>query len=348
MTVALVLAFGALVSLHATSGGEPAENDRDAGYDLDHVVRETGTKLQWDPYRGIGTLWNGKTSVSFRPGSSIVLEDYQTKHHIPGIERRDGALRFSEEAVETFKSIFAVPDRPAEARRVGAIFVDPGHGGRDPGTIGRHTVDGELFEIKEKDIVLDIAHQLVDLLEERYGDREVVMSRTDDTYLTLEERTEAANSVPIREGEVVLFVSIHANASLNSRASGFEVWYLSPEVPRDGLVTQTSAGVKDPQLLSLLNTIRDEELTIESILLAQSVLEGLDKTVGEHTGNRGIKKESWYVVREAKMPSILVEVGFVTNKEEALLLAEDEYLNKLAHGIYTGIHNFVKDFERQE
>jgi len=348
VTVALALAFGTLAPLHGTSGGETVEKNREARYGLDHVVRETGTKLQWDPYRGIGTLWNGETSVSFRPGSSIALENYQTKHHIPGIERHDGVLRFSEGAVETFKSIFAVPDEPTEERRVGAIFVDPGHGGRDPGTIGRHTVNGELFEIKEKDIVLDIAHQLAGLLEDRYRDRAIVMSRTGDTYLTLEERTEWANSVPIHPGEVVLFVSIHANASLNSRASGFEVWYLSPEVPRDGLVTPTSAGVKDPQLLSLLNTIRDEELTIESILLAQSVLEGLDETVGEHTGNRGIKKESWYVVREAKMPSILVEVGFVTNKEEALRLAEDEYLNKLAHGIYTGIHNFIKDFERRE
>lgn len=337
-----------LVALLGLWGAPVLEAGEDRAYDLDHVVQETGTRLQWDPYREIGTLWNGRTSVSFRPGSSVVLEDYRTEHRIAGIERHNGSLRFSAEAVESFKSIFATPEPSEDGPTVGAIFVDPGHGGKDPGTIGRHEIDGELFEIHEKDIVLDIAHHLVGLLKRRYGDREIVMSRSDDTYLTLEQRTEAANSVPIRDGEVILFVSVHANASLNSRASGFEVWYLSPEVPRDGLVTQASAGVNDPQLLSLLNTIRDEELTIESILLAQSVLEGLDSRVGAFTGNRGIKKESWYVVREAKMPSILVEVGFVTNKEEALLLADGEYLNKLAHGIYNGVNNFIEDFERRE
>ncbi len=337
-----------LFGLSGVAALEAGEAGEDGSYDLDHVVQETGTRLQWDPYREIGTLWNGSTSVRFRPGSSVVLEDYRTEHRIAGIERHNGSLRFSAEAVESFKSIFAMPDPPEDGPRVGAIFVDPGHGGKDPGTIGRHEIDGELFQIREKDIVLGISHKLVGLLEQRYRDREIVMSRKDDTYLTLEERTEAANSVSIREGEVILFVSVHANASLNSRASGFEVWYLSPEVPRDGLVTQASAGVNDPQLLSLLNTIRDEELTIESILLAQSVLRGLDATVGEFTDNRGIKKESWYVVREAKMPSILVEVGFVTNEEEALLLADDEYLNKLARGIYNGVNNFVKDFERRE
>ncbi len=317
-------------------------------YALDHVIRETGTRLQWDPYREIGTLWNGETSVSFRPGNSVVLEDFTTKHRVPGITRQNGALVFSATALETFKGIFAVPERPADGRRVGAIFIDPGHGGKDPGTIGRHARENGMFEIREKNIVLKISHRLVDLLKRQYGDREIVMSRTDDTYLTLEERTEAANNVPIRDGEVIVFVSVHANASLNSRASGFEVWYLSPEVPRDGLVTRTSAGFNDPDLVSLLNTIRDEELTIESILLAQSVLNGLEATIGGFTDNRGIKKESWYVVREAKMPSILVEVGFVTNEAEALLLGDAEYLNKVAHGIYTGVKNFIEDFERQE
>ena len=95
----------------------------------------------------------------------------------------------------------------------------------------------------------------------------------------------------------------------------------------------------------ILNVLLEEEYAIESVRLARFVLDGFDETVGELSQNRGIREESWFVVRKAKMPSVLIELGYVTNEEEATLLADPSYLQKLAEGIYTGIRRFVTSFE---
>ena len=255
---------------------------------------------------------------------------------------RDDELLFPEEFLALTRRVFP-PVVPT--RRVRAIFIDPGHGGRDPGAIGRHTVGEEQLQLNEKDVVLEIGTRLAALLRRRYPDKEIIMSRAEDVYLTLEERTQRANALETGGNEAVVFVSIHANASLNREASGFEVWYLPTEVRRDGLVSAERLGVDDPDLLSILNTLREEEITLESVLLARNVLAGLDARIGEVSPNRGLREESWYVVRNARMPSILVEVGFITNREEFLRLRDEAYLLRLTEGVYTGIENFVRSFE---
>ena len=171
------------------------------------------------------------------------------------------------------------------------------------------------------------------------------MSRDTDRYLTLEERTTIANSIETDSDETVIFVSIHANASLNRGAMGFEVWFLPPEFRRRDLVNPEQAGIDDPDLLSILNTMREEEITIESILLARNVLAGMESMIGDRSPNRGLREENWYVVRNAKMPSILVEVGFVTHPEEARRLERGDYLQEITQGIYIGITNFVRSYE---
>ena len=99
------------------------------------------------------------------------------------------------------------------------------------------------------------------------------------------------------------------------------------------------------EILPILNTMLEEEYTVESILLARNILEGIDGMVGDRTENRGLKEETWFVVRKAKMPSILIELGFVTNKEEAELLADKNYLMKMSEGIYNGVVDFIIYFE---
>ena len=144
----------------------------------------------------------------------------------------------------------------------------------------------------------------------------------------------------------MIFVSLHANASLNRDARGFEVWFLPPTYRRTGLVAPDQVGTDDPDLLQILNTMREEEITLESVLLARNVLAGMEAAVGTVAPNRGLREESWHVVRNVRMPSILVEVGFVTNASEARLLRDEAHLNLLSGGIYTGIANFVDSFER--
>ncbi len=316
----------------------------DSSVTVDNVLSETGARLQWDAARQVGVFWKGYTRISFRYGTGYAVVNDRDIMPLESTVRPDGTLVFDASSAAALRARL-IPQADQERRRISAIFIDPGHGGRDPGTIGRHKVAGELLEIQEKDIVLDVSLRLRELLQASFPDRDIVMSRKDDVYLTLDQRTDLANAIQTGGNENVLFVSIHANASLNSRASGVEVWYLTPEFRRPGLIDAERVGVSDSEVLSILNTMREEEITIESVLLARSILSSIYSEVGNQSPNRGLKKEAWYVVREAKMPSVLVELGFVTNREEALRLADEHYLQRLAHGIYNGIVQFISGFE---
>ncbi len=310
---------------------------------LSQLLERTEARLQWDPYRGQGALVRGTDVLAFSLSSNAALVNFRQSVAVPAARREGGELRFTRDFLDLALRVFPPPP---QRRRIAAFFIDPGHGGKDPGALGRiGGGDAESREIREKDVVLDVALRLKDLLEREYPDREIVVSRETDIYLTLEERTNVANSITTGPNETVLFLSIHANASLNRNATGFEVWFLPPEFRRKDLVNPERTGVDDPDVLTILNTMREEEITIESILLARNVLTGMESRIGGRSPNRGLREESWYVVRNAKMPSILVEVGFVTNPTEADLLSRGPYLQDLSEGIYTGLRNFVQQYE---
>jgi N-acetylmuramoyl-L-alanine amidase len=258
---------------------------------------------------------------------------------------RDGTVTFSDEAVEYVRELFE-HDEHTTGGYVAAIVLDPGHGGRDPGASHSHTIGDRHIDLIEKDIVLGVARDLYALLEARYPDREIVLTRKGDEYLKLEERVAIANEISINPvNEIMVFVSIHANASLNPSTYGYEVWYLPPEYGRTNLVSSDEVGEGASSVLPILNLMRDEEYTTESITLAQSILDAFDESVGDESRDLGLKEESWFVVRNAKMPSILVELGYLTNSREAQNMSDEEYLRKLTVALYNGITRFVEDFE---
>jgi N-acetylmuramoyl-L-alanine amidase len=113
-------------------------------------------------------------------------------------------------------------------------------------------------------------------------------------------------------------------------------------------VDSQSINSTNKNLLSAVNTIAEEELSMESELLAKSVMSGMKDKIGKDIPCRGIKQESWFVVRNAKMPSILIEIGFVTNPKEGELLSSASYLQKISDGIYNGIKDFIYTFEHSE
>ncbi|HAC31354.1 MAG TPA: N-acetylmuramoyl-L-alanine amidase, partial [Treponema sp.] len=141
----------------------------------------------------------------------------------------------------------------------------------------------------------------------------------------------------------ILYVSVHVNASLDKKASGYEVWYLSPGYRRN-VIDKNS--VDDKELYTVMNSMMEEEYTTESILIAKFIMDGLQAQVGSQSSSRGIKAEEWFVVRNSNMPAVLIELGFVTNQKEAALLATDSYKQKLSLGIFNGLAAFVTHFER--
>jgi N-acetylmuramoyl-L-alanine amidase len=327
----------------------PAEASAGAVFSLDQALGVLGAELRWDPLFRAGVLAAGDHSIAFQtgePGSEgPVLLDSRDLLILPAPYLAGGALFFPGDFVTRVKqSMDSLAEQMLSRMRIAAIVVDPGHGGKDPGASATHTVDGRQFTLVEKDLTLKVSRSLHALLSAAWPDKRILLTRTGDTYPTLDDRVAIANSVPLRDNEAVIYISIHANASFAKTARGYEVWYLSPEYRRT-LIDETQRS-ESAEVLRILNDMMEEEFTTESITMARLILNQFEETLGPLSPSRGIKAEDWFVVRNARMPSILVELGFVTNETEALLLADDAYLMKLSQALYKGITQFVAMFER--
>ena len=318
---------------------------------LQGVLKQFKATLQWNPETETGYLdLSGEglgergDRIIFTVGSPWMVVNYREKIRTQGVERLQGNLLFPEQTLEALNRYFELRALRRLQPRVAAILIDPGHGGKDSGAIGYHKDKQGELRLLEKDVVLDVSKKLYLLLNKEYPDKQIKLTRDDDRYLKLEERTEIANNVSVGQNEAIIFVSIHANAAFNREAKGYEVWVLPGDYRRTLIDTEDLDEETRP-IAPILNVLLEEEYSIESITLAQAVLKGFDNVVGDVTDNRGVREESWFVVRKAKMPSILIELGYVTNKEEATRLADQAYLQKLVLGIYTGIRSFVSNFE---
>ncbi|MCF7937252.1 MAG: N-acetylmuramoyl-L-alanine amidase [Spirochaetales bacterium] len=309
------------------------------------ILEEAGAALSWDPVARRGEILHRGTRISFRLGFPAVVQNSRQKVPITIFRGPDQSLRVDKHGAQQLRSLMRRTPTEGEFPRITTILIDPGHGGKDPGTIGMHSVNGEILSLMEKNIVLQVSLQFVDMLRQRYPNKRIIMTRSEDSYPTLEERVELANKQKLGPSEAMIFISIHVNASLNKDATGFEVWYLPPEYRRN-VMNPDAVGETDEHVIPILNAMLEEEYTRESVLLAQKVLDSLEKNVGEESPNRGLKAESWFVVRKAKMPSVLVELGFVTNKEEAMRFTRKDYLMKLSQALYTGTVEFIKQFEQ--
>ena len=298
-----------------------------------------GAEAFADPLSGIFYFVKDGKTAAFRMGSQVAIFDGNPILLKSAIRESSPAL--TEEALSETQSFFSKREFTFYYR-VGAILIDPGHGGKDPGASGTYTEDGKTIAVREKDAVLSVAQKLYEMLSNKYPDKQILMTRTGDTYPSLEERVDMANSVELESHEAVIYVSIHANAAFNKSSSGFEVWYLTPDYRRTVIDEES---VDSEEIIPILNSMMEEEFTTESILIAKSILDGLEAEIGDLSPNRGLKAESWFVVRNARMPSVLIELGFVTNEKEARLLDDAAALQKYATGIYNGIVNFVSYFE---
>lgn len=219
--------------------------------------------------------------------------------------------------------------------KIGKIVIDPGHGGHDTGTIGPHG-------LLEKDLVLDVSKRLDKLLENRLG-AEVAMTRDDDTFIPLEQRTAIAN-----EEHADLFISVHANSSHDPDARGIETYYLNFTSSSDALevAARENAMSNDSiyQLQDLIKTIALKEKIEESREFASDVQEALhDGLARRNPGlrDRGVKKAPFIVLIGAHMPSILAEISFVSNPGDERRLRSPAYRQRIAESLYQGIAKYV-------
>lgn len=309
------------------------------------AAKESGADLYWEPLLQEIVFYKDGLSVSCRVGSYLILYSDLSYGIITPPEIFNCMPCVDRDTVNKIVDFFKPEQLQNSPKygsyRVGAVLIDPGHGGKDAGSVGSYVENGKTVVVYEKDIALKVSLDIYERMKKKYPDKKILMTRYGDTYPSLEDRVNKANSIKTAENEAVLYVSVHANASFNKKASGFEVWYLPPEYRRN-VIDKSSVS---KEIHPILNSMMEEEITIESILMAKSILEGLNTQIGKQSKNRGLKENEFVVVRKVKMPSVLIELGFITNNEEVKLLNSPGYLKKCALGIYNGLTSFITKFE---
>jgi len=220
--------------------------------------------------------------------------------------------------------------------KISRIVIDAGHGGHDTGTIGPHG-------LMEKDLCLDVALRLGTLIEEKLPGAEVIYTRTDDTFIPLEERTAIANNA-----QADLFISIHANSSRDGSARGIETYYLNFATTEESMevASRENALSQESQhdLQDLIKKIARNDKVEESKELASDIQDSLTQRlqlVTHSEKNRGVKKAPFIVLIGANMPSILSEISFVSNPSDERLLRKGDQRERIADGLYRGISSYL-------
>jgi N-acetylmuramoyl-L-alanine amidase len=226
--------------------------------------------------------------------------------------------------------------------KIRRVVLDPGHGGQDTGTSGPNG-------LLEKDLVLDVAIRLGKLIESRMSS-EVVFTRSDDTYIPLERRTAIAN-----EKKADLFLSIHANSSPYPRIGGVESYYLNVTNAKDALAVASRENASSDksvfELHDLIQKITLQDKAEESKEFAANIQASMFAFVARYNPgikNRGVKKAPFVVLIGASMPSVLAEIGFLSNAREEALLKKPEHRQKLAEALFRGVFRYEQSLSHFE
>ncbi|MGA2740670.1 MAG: N-acetylmuramoyl-L-alanine amidase [Bryobacteraceae bacterium] len=294
------------------------------------------------PVSGTGPLPTGAPSTA-APASPALRLQSETQ---PEAEPPAQSSRIAERA-ELGHAAKLSGDAPGSLTRalglkIRRVVLDPGHGGHDEGTAGP---DGLL----EKDLVLDVALRLGKLIESRMGS-EVIYTRSDDTFIPLERRTAIAN-----EKKADLFLSIHANSSPYPRIGGVESYYLNFTNAKEALAVASRENASSDksvfELHDLIQKITLQDKAEESKEFAGSIQAALFPFAARYDPgikNRGVKKAPFVVLIGASMPSVLAEIGFLSNSREEVLLKKSEHRQKLAEALYRGVSRYAQSLSHFE
>ncbi len=215
---------------------------------------------------------------------------------------------------------------------VKGVIIDAGHGGEDPGALGAH--------VQEKEITLAISQLLANELEK--GGLQVTLTRDGDYFLTLQERVALVAGHDPGVGQGLLFISIHANSSTSPAAQGFEVLIKKSS----HWVHFLDASSSDWQIMRYATataTNLNTSLNRQNLLLASAVNRSMERSFPALV-NRGVKEQDLWVLNGAKTPSVLVEIGFISNPAEERMMRERGWQTKMAQAIAQGVFDYLNDY----
>ncbi len=283
------------------------------------------------------------------PIVGIPIEEKKPEPILPEKKRRQGLEEFSrDEAARTSLTkpigIASPAKRDSSGDRslvrvfglkLGRVVIDAGHGGHDTGTIGPHG-------LMEKDLVLDVALRLGKLISKQLG-AEVVYTRSTDVFIPLEERTKIAN-----DDKADLFISIHANSSPEANATGVETYYFNLTSDKRGLDLASRENATSTSSISDLNDLLHQAMlqtkVEESREFAQKVQSSLwtaSRRLNSRSKDRGVRQAPFVVLIGATMPSILAEIGFVSNPHDERLLRRSDQRQRIAEALFKGVSRYA-------
>ncbi|MFO1469781.1 MAG: N-acetylmuramoyl-L-alanine amidase [Turneriella sp.] len=306
-----------------------------------------------------GEIRYGKRIVLFRVGEA----QYQSQSEIRELEGKgvidDDGLFFSREFVEeiltelslpvsyrfTKKQLLIVRDKQRDVgQKLDFVIIDAGHGGKDSGALG-------YFDAAEKDITLSLSLALKEQLNADYPRLKVYLTRSTDKFLRLEKRSDVANKH--NEGNKFgIFVSIHCNSTLSPRVKGFEIYYLAQNPDnvkmRQLMLRENLRYERSSYIRRLTSQLMNAQIQRESKTLARQVFSGLSNRLDGMIKSRKVKKADFAVLRGSLMPAILIETGYLTNRDDLKKLKSVEFRKAFAAGVSRGIGSFLGELAKAE
>lgn len=323
---------------------------------LEKLCGSYDVRYKWDGYINTAKIEKGRNEIVLRAGSGTILVNGAHKKmkspavlssgqmYVPVsfVNRDFGDMLGVKTAREAIPQE-VVAEGP-KIYRISTVVIDAGHGGKDPGATGRR------FRLREKSMTLSIAKKLGSILE-RSGMR-VVYTRKNDNFIPLPKRSDVANNAGAD-----LFVSVHINASRSKSLNGFECYYLSDatddnaralEAFEDSSVSMNEKATAEHSR-QLDKTLWDLALTenrTESSELANYICDSVE--AGREADVRGVRTARFYVLKHTNIPSVLVEIGYLSNRSEEAKLKDPAYLDRMTELVAGGILKYKKEYERTE
>jgi len=317
-------------------------------YPLVPLCNSRKIEWQYDTFSKIIGLTRDNHRINLMVGDTLILVDGKAQHLSRPVDIYQGALvvpqEFKEEVIDSlFEAAYPEKKIAMTQARIKKVVIDAGHGGNDPGAIGR-------TGLREKDVNLDLAKRLGNLFKNQGIN--VVFTRNSDRFIALSGRVDIAN-----RSDADLFISVHSNANRVRSLNGFEVYYIAPSVSDSTRALDTARSVSldlegasfASRSLDLKATLWDMIYTFnraESIELSRSIC----RSIGDNLDTRviGVKAARYYVLKGVRMPAVLVEIGFLSNASEERMLKNGFYRQKVAESIMEGVADYSRDASLME
>ncbi|UCP01666.1 N-acetylmuramoyl-L-alanine amidase family protein [Borrelia hermsii] len=301
-------------------------------------------KFNFNIENDILTIEHEKGHLKLKVGFEYGLLSIGYYIYVDPILLKNGEILITKRALMQIKNYFSSLQSYSKPR-ITSIVIDPGHGGHDRGAVVTHKINEHNITLLEKDFSLTYSIYLYKILSNYFLDRNILLTRVDDVFVSLQDRSELANAIKPDFPNNVIFLSMHVNNAPNPEARGIEFWYLPQDSKREVVRNFKGYDIRGNRYLRELNDILDIQYKYESKKLAEILYETFSDVLYE-TKIRSIREEQWFVIKNSSMPAVLIEIGFLSNIDDAMLILDYNYMSKMNMLVLKSLIKFIEFYEK--